>query len=187
DSEQLGPLVPGMAQRMTTTASDGTWAFSNVSPGEYEVTALKPVDGAVTRARPVMRPPADGPAPVLRSGSTAVPAPRPRYSMVQQQLGLVTSDIEGLTLTLRGTGRIRGVVETDNGAALPRGLTLFFEFADNGGRPSRPQPAQVSADGSFVLDGVPAGEQAISVALPNGSEHFVLSATAGGADLTKGI
>lgn len=187
DSEQLGPLVPGMAQRMTTTASDGTWGFSNVSPGDYEVTALKPLDGSVTRARPVMRPPTDGQAPVLRPGSTMVPVPRPRYSMVQEQLSLVTSDIEGLTLTLRGTGRIRGVVETDNGTPLPRGVTLFFEFADKGGRPSRPQPAQVSADGSFVLDGVPAGEQAISVALPNGSEHFVRSATAGGEDLSKGI
>lgn len=187
DSDQLGPLVPGMAQRMTTTASDGTWAFSNVSPGDYEVTAFKPLDGSVTRARPVMRPPSDGQPPVLRPGSTMVPVPRPRYSTVQEQLGFVTSDIEGMTLTLRGTGRIRGVVETDNGAPLLRGLTLFFEFADNNGRPSRPQPAQVLADGSFVLEDVPAGEQAISVALPNGSEHFVLSATAGGEDLTKGI
>ena len=187
DSEHLGPLVPGMGQRMTTTASDGTWAFRNISPGEYEVTALSPVDGSVARARPPMRPPSDGQPPVLRSGSTMTPVPRPRYSIVAEQLGFVTADIEGLTLTLRGTGRIRGVVETDNGAPLPRGLTLFFEFADKSGRPSRPQPAQVSADGSFVLDGVPAGEQAISVALPNGSEHFVLSATAGGEDLTKGI
>jgi len=187
DSEHLGPLVPGMAQRMTTTATDGTWAFSNLSPGDYEVTALRPLDGSATGARPLVRPPSDGQAPVLRSGSTIVPVARPRYSMVQEQLSLVTSDIEGLTLTLRGTGRIRGVVETDNGDPLPRGLTLFFEFADKGGRPSRPQPAQVLADGSFVLDGVPAGEQAISVALPNGSEHFVLSATAGGEDLTKGI
>ena len=186
DSEQLGPLVPGMAQRMTTTASDGTWAFSNVSSGDYEVTALKPLDGSVTRARPLMRPPSDGQPPVLRS-STMLPAPRSPYSLVSEQLGFVTSDIEGITLTLRGTGRLRGVVETDNGAPLPRGLTLFFEFADNSARPSRPQPVQVSADGSFVLDSAPAGEQAISVALPNGSEHFVLSATAGGEDLTKGI
>ena len=189
DSEQLGPLVPGMAQRMTTTASDGTWSFSNVSPGEYEVTALSPLDGAVRGARPMPQaPPPDRTGrPILRSGSTVVPLPRPRYSIVQQQLGLITSDVEGITLTLRGTGRIRGIVETDNGGPLPRGLTLFFEFGDNGGRPSRPQPAQVLPDGSFVLDGVPAGEQPISVALPSGSQYFVVSATAGGEDLTKGL
>jgi hypothetical protein len=186
DSEHLGPLVPGMGQRMTTTASDGSWSFSNVSAGDYEVTALNPIGGPVTGSRPLMRPPTVRTGPRVLGPATS-PMSRPRYSIVQEQLGFVSSDIEGMTLTLRGNGRIRGVVETDNGARLPRGLTLFFEFADTSGRPSRPQPVPVLEDGSFELEGVTAGNPSVSVALPSGSDYFILSATAGGEDLTKGM
>lgn len=88
---------------------------------------------------------------------------------------------------MRGTGRIRGVVEMENGDPLPRDLTLFFEFANIGSRPARPEPVRVASDGSFLVEDVPAGERTIAAALQSGSDFYVLSATTSGKDLGEGV
>jgi hypothetical protein len=188
DLEQTGPLVPGMGQRSTVTASDGSWSFNNVSAGDYEITALDPIGGAAVG--PVVgrrMPPGQGGRPMLGSGGPSPVRARPRYSVTQKQISLVSSDVENLLLTMRGTGRIRGVVEMENGAPLPSDLVLFFEFADIGSRPTRPEPVRVAIDGSFVFDDVQAGDRPMAAALQAGSDVYVASATMGGKDIREGI
>ena len=183
DTEQMGPLVPGMAQRTTVTSSDGTWSFHNLSAGEYEVSALVPIGaGPVTELR---SPPAQNGPPSLGSRGTGPVGPRPRFSIVQEEIKLLSADVEDLVLTMRGTGRLRGTVATETGEPLPQALTLFFEFV-TGNRPGRPEPVRVALDGSFLLDGVPAGNRPIAVALQSGSEYYVSLAMMGGEDLRNG-
>jgi hypothetical protein len=79
DSEQTGPLVPGMGQRTTVTSSDGSWSFRNVTAGDYEVTALNPIGG--TNAGPVVAtrvPPGQGSRPMLGSRGPSPNRARPR-------------------------------------------------------------------------------------------------------------
>lgn len=188
DADMTGPLVPGMGQRTTTTSSDGAWSFSNVMAGDYEVVALNPIGGAPAATGMERRTPSGpGGRPVLGSHTPPdLSRARPRYSIVQENISVVSSDVENLTLTLRGSARLRGVVETDSGEPLPRNLTLFFEFSERG-RPTRPVPVHVSSDGSFVLEDVPAGDRTIAAALPSGSDYFVISAESGGKDIREGI
>ena len=188
DSEQTGPLVPGMGQRTTVTSSDGSWSFSNVSAGDYEVTALNPIGGTSVGPVVAMRmPPGQRGRPMLGSPGPSPNRARPRFAITQEQISLVSSDVENLMLTMRGTGRIRGVVEMENGDPLPRDLTLFFEFSNIGSRPARPEPVRVASDGSFLVEDVPAGERAIAAALQSGSGFYVLSATMSGKDLREGV
>jgi hypothetical protein len=188
DSEQTGPLVPGMGQRSTVTASDGSWSFNNVRAGDYEITALNPIGGAAVGPVVGMRMPAgQGGRPMLGSRGPSPIRARPRYSITQERISLLSSDVENLLLTMRGTGRIRGVVEMENGAPLPTDLVLFFEFADIGSRPARPEPVRVAIDGSFVFDDVQAGDRLVAAALQSGSDVYVASATRGGKDIREGI
>jgi len=175
DSDLTGPLMPGASQRMTTTTTDGRWSFSNVNPGDYEVTALSRFEQQDERR------PAGGPPMLSRTEAM----PRRIYPIAQEQLSVVSNDVEELTLTVRGTGSIRGVVETDGGEPLPNNLVLFFEFATDGSRPNRPEPVRVSPDGSFELQNVPAGDRRLMVGLIEGSGFYVVSTTAGEKNLTE--
>lgn len=182
--ELTGPLVPGMGDRRTETSGEGKWFFTNLSPGEYEVTALSPTGSTPTRIGPVVGQPGPRMARPPMPGRMD-PGPRPRYLMAQQQLSLVSADVNDLTLVITGAGRVRGVVETESGEAPPSNLTLFFEILSDGSRPTRPEPVRVLPDGSFVLENVAAGDRRMMAGLPNGSSHYVVSTTAGGKDLSE--
>jgi Carboxypeptidase regulatory-like domain len=184
NAELTGPLMPGMGDRRTESSSDGKWSFSNVDPGDYEVTALTPTGPTPTRIGPVVGQP--GPRmsrPSILSRTD--PGPRPRYLIAQQQISLVNADLDDLTLVIGGVGRIRGVVETENGEALPNNLTLFFEFLTEGPRPGRPEPVRVLPDGSFVLENVSSGNRQMMAGLPSGSPFYVVSTTSGEKELSE--
>ncbi|HEX6731091.1 MAG TPA: hypothetical protein VF074_13800, partial [Pyrinomonadaceae bacterium] len=82
-------------------------------------------------------------------------------------------------------GKVRGIVETESGEALPKDLTLFFEFLGDSSRPASPEPVLVLPDGSFLLENVAAGDRRMMAGLPNESGHYVVSTTAGGNDLSE--
>ena len=183
DAELTGPLMPGNSERRTETTSDGKWSFSNLSPGDYEVTALAPaVPGQPTMGQ-VARPPSPrmGPPAMVRMN----PGPRPRYLISQRQLTLVSNNVENLTLTIGGAGRIRGIVEVENNQPVPGNLTLFFEFFNEGMRPGRPEPVRVQADGSFVLDHVPSGDRRMLAGLPQDSPFYVASISLNDKELSE--
>ena len=183
ETEALGPLVPGMGQRMATTTADGKWSFGNVSPGEYEVTALSSVGSLPTDMNPRMRQPV-GPRGVPPRLGPVDPGPRPQYVITQRLINVFNVDVEDLTLSLSGAGRVRGQVETDNGQPLPNNLTLFFEVLNDGTRPGRPEPVRVDPDGSFVVENVPAGNRNMVAGVVHGSGFYVASTSFGEQDLS---
>jgi hypothetical protein len=103
--------------------------------------------------------------------------------MVMEDVNLSANDVEGLVLSIKGSGSIRGFVESESGEPLPEGLSLYFEFVRSGAPPDRPVPVRVAADGTFLLSDVQAGESFVAVALPSGANQFIASAEINGADL----
>ena len=171
ESELGGSLVPGMSQRTTRTDAEGHWSFSNVAEGSYVVTAL---------------------APLVRSGAAgddsidreeAYRRSRQRFLVVQQDVIVAGGSLTDLLLSITGSGSIAGVVELDNGQALPPGLVIFLELVRTGGRPGPPLPVRVQPDGSFSFSEVQGGDVYLSAALPQESNFFVKSVTSNGNDL----
>ncbi len=174
DSEAGGSLIPGMSQRTSHSDEEGNWSFVNVMEGSYVVTALAPIP------RPV-RPTADRPI----DREQAYRESRQRFLVKQQELVVSGSDTKGLALDISGPGTIRGIVETDNGAALPSDLVIFLELVTESNRPGPPLPVRVNADGSFSFSDIQAGDVYLSAAMPPGSNYFIESITAGGANLRR--
>lgn len=185
EADITGPLVPSMMQRTAESDAAGKWSFTNVEEGEYQVVALDQVGGGrqpgMMSPRAMQRGVPGGPPQMSRVD----PGPRPRFMMAQQEVNLVGVKVENLVLSINGPGAIRGLVETEDGSALPNNLPLFFEFSNPGQRPGRPVPVRVAADGSFLLTDIQAGDTFIIAALPNGARHFIAAAEIDGSDLSS--
>lgn len=184
ESELVGALFPGMGQRNTLTAPDGSWSFTNVMEGAYMVTALAP------NSRPDSRPTrVPGEAPDLRSvdpmdREQAFRESRQRFLVTQSDVTVASADVPGLLMAISGPGSIVGRVETDKGT-LPSNLVIFLELISKGRRPGPPLPVRVKPDGSFSMSGIQGGEIYLSAALPPDSNYFVKSVTANGEDLDR--
>lgn len=180
DSELEGALVMGMAQRRTTTDSEGRWSFSNVMEGQYVVAALAP-NSPTGRTF-------NGP-PSLRNGEPAdreqaFRESRQRFLVAQEEVLVAGADISGFVMSISGPGSITGRIEAENGA-LPSNLVVFLELIEKGARPGPPLPVRVKPDGTFNVGGIQGGEVYLSVAMPPDSNYFVRSLTANGDDLRR--
>ncbi len=173
ESESGGALVPGMGQRSTRTDAEGHWSFSNVAEGSYVVMALAPL----TRSTHPEEEPGDREEAYRRS--------RQRFLVAQQDVIVAGGNLNELLLSISGSGSITGVVELDNGQALPQGLVVFLELVREGGLPGLPLPVRVQPDGSFNFSDVQGGEFYLSAAMPQGSTFFVKTVTANEKDLRR--
>ena len=172
NSEMSSPLMPGLAQRTTHTDAQGNWSFLTVTEGDYVITALAPL----IRPRP---------APGELDRERAFRESRQRFLVKQQDIMVSGADLKGVSLAISGPGSIRGTVEMDDGAALPRDLVIFLELVTENNRPSPPLPVKVGADGSFRFSDIQAGDVFISAAFQSDSNYVVESVMAGANNLRQ--
>jgi uncharacterized protein (DUF2141 family) len=192
------PLVPGLAEQAARVLADGTFAFSNVAPGQYTVSAR----AMLRESDPTQ---ANAPAANGRGGRAFGQGPGGRGGP-----GIVTSvlwasadinvngqSITGIALTLASGLTVSGHVEF-HGTTLPVPTDLTRVRVNITAQDAQTQqdfggslpPATVDANGTFTIPGVPPGHYVLrgnAAAGVNGARGGATSATVGNWTLKSSI
>ncbi len=133
--------------RSGNVAADGTFEFSNLAPGTYDInTILSTGEPARMTPSPVPgRPPL--PVPVQ-------PNRDPDRLVDHAQVTIVNEDVDEVVIVPDAV-EVSGTVETADGAPLPDGL--FLAIRGPGLSTNQPHPVELGEDGRFVITHVPEG------------------------------
>ncbi|HEX6045584.1 MAG TPA: hypothetical protein VFZ22_13920, partial [Pyrinomonadaceae bacterium] len=151
---------------------NGEWILIDLPPGTYVVTALAQLpepDNALEKKQNDVQPP-----PIEDER---------RFVSRQVELTLDQEDLRNVTIELSEGGRILGTVALNDSSPAPK-VTISVrekradEFILN-------MPAGSQPDGTFIIDGVPAGEVLIDVDVPRYGEFYLESITFGSQDLMR--
>jgi hypothetical protein len=154
--------------------STGAFEATNLIPGNYRVDAILPPNQNV-------------PAQLGFATAGAV-----SQQSAFQLLELKEADIEGLVLTVPGTGRVTGKVVVADGKPMPvaeRGLPIPFQLMLRGLGPLQPAPTVTSvsvSDGTFEVGSSLEGKYRFSLG-PLRDNYYVSDALLDGVRITNGI
>ncbi len=157
-----------------STDEQGRFTLNEIPDGVYTLTVESTYSGPEVRTE----------VDEEGSPSTAPNESRRKLIRKQQDVTVNGNDVADLTITLIEGAILNGTVMVDGGKPLPP-LT-YVTMADASGAVVSDVPVEVQQDGSFTIDGLPAGAVYPNVSVRATSEnYYVKSMTAGGADLMR--
>lgn len=165
------PVVPGLSEQNARVLANGTFAFSNVAPGEYTVSArgmIREVDPTQTN-QPIALGRGRGGGPLGRGGIVSA------VLWASADVNVNGENVTGINLTLTPGMAVSGHVEF-HGASLPQPADLSRMRVTLTARDQQTQQgifgtpaAPVDDSGNFTLPGVPPGHYMLRANPPNGS------------------
>ncbi|HEY6357389.1 MAG TPA: hypothetical protein VIX35_04045, partial [Vicinamibacterales bacterium] len=176
------PMVPGLSDQAARVLADGTFAFSNVAPGQYTIAAratIREVDP--TQATPTNPQNGRGRGAFGGAGGRGGPGVISSILWASADVTVNGQNITGLALTLASGMSVSGGLEFHGTTLSPPSdltrvrVTLSSQDTQTqqgfgGGTGS----ATVDASGNFTILGVPPGRYMLRASVPVGA------ATAGG-------
>ena len=198
------PLVPGLAEQAARVLADGTFAFSNVAPGQYTVSAramLRESDPTQANA-PANAQAANGRGGGGRAfgqgaGGRGGPGIVTSVLWASADITVNGQSITGVALTLSSGMTVSGRVEF-HGTTLTAPSDLTRVRVNISAQDSQTQqdfggslpPATVDASGNFTIPGVPPGHDVLrgnAAAGVNGARGGATSATVGSWTLKSAV
>ena len=170
-------MLISMALPPLTEVNDkGEWHFEELPPGTYIVTAY----ASLAKKKPVTKTEPDiDPEPGERDDVFA----EARYAQKQIELTVDQEDQHGVTIEMTEGARILGSVAMVDGSAPPR-LPISVEV-DHRKEFLMSLPRLSKPDGTFLVEGVSAGDVRLDVELFGPRDLYLSSITLGGQDLMR--
>jgi hypothetical protein len=167
----------------------GQFRLYGLTPGEYVVSAsARPMFGPAVMNRAEPETPEEGFAPTFYPGTTNPAEAQPLPVGMGQELNVQ------IQLIVSRLSRITGVIVDSQGRPANQGTPVMFRPAAGIGGGVGGRPAMVSADGSFSITGVPAGDYVLEIRPRPGpreapgavtsNEFAFVPISVGGSDIT---
>lgn len=170
DRDEALSNIYAWGERSASTDAEGRWTFDEVTDGGYTITvtpeSIEEYNSMRGRAAP-------GRAPQ-------------RFVSKRQDVTLAGVDVTGLTIEVSGGGRISGKVVVEGGKPLPPNIIVYPETAGAEKKMVMTEPRTVAPDGSFTLDGIPAGGFYLWASAHPESKFYTKSVIADGIDILRG-
>jgi hypothetical protein len=180
-TETLSFMMGGSNQNYNAT--DGTFEMRNVPSGTYTLNVELPNLAPGPRVDINAMSPSDRAAYV--EAMAAQQQARPRAAV---NISVSNSDVDGVAVSVAATGSISGRFRTDplnaSSAVQVNFLRLQLNDAEGGAAAlsDSPAPASIHPDGTFVINGIPAGEYRLAIAgIPSG--FYLKAARLGQSDV----
>ena len=178
DDEAMFAYLPVFMMSMpaaTKINENGEWRFADLPPGTYLVTAFAQL--RERRASQEKSNEKDAPA--------APPSTEPDRAFVSRQVEVTVDqeDVEKITIELSEGGRLLGVVVgEDSPPAAPVVISVNRKGVDSF---MLNMPQSSKPDGTFMVEGVPAGEVLLDVDVNPRGDQYLKSITTGSQDLMR--
>jgi hypothetical protein len=169
--QQDVPSVPGMNTTMSRIAADGTFAFQNVTPGQYTLMVRAPVRQADANAPPDAQAGGlgaggrGGRGGFAAAGGRGGPGPITQVLWALADVSIDGRDVSDIALNLQPGMTISGRVGFDAATAQPptdlTRVRVSLQPAGQSFEIGPPLSAQVEATGSFTVTGVAPGKYSL--------------------------
>jgi hypothetical protein len=164
-------MIPDMQRVFSSQVNshDGTFEFRNLSPGPYDLQAMRGPLLRVTSGRGTMACRCLG----LEIENTG--------GMARAKISIAGSDVDGVVLSLAAPAEISGTVKMEGDGPLAK--TPAIALLESSGVTLNGPTEQIKDGGAFVIKGLAPSQFLLNVtSLPDG--FYVKSAHFGGADVT---
>ena len=176
DDGSLFGMLPYLLMSMPATEEvneKGEWTFKDVPPGTYIATAFAQLPQLRGSDEKKERDPSQ-PPPIDQE---------PRFVSRQIELTVDHEDLKNVTIELSDGGRILGVVVGEDSTPLSSVMVSVNQKGVDSFMLDVPRASE--HDGTFMIDGVPAGEVLIDAVAPRGSGFYLKSIALGSQDLMR--
>lgn len=160
--------VSDLEDPVTNSDERGRFTFDEVQDGVYAITIAPPRWYSRSDDFPTA-------SQIANAGQ--------RFVGQTREVTLAGADLGELVIEVSSGIRISGTVAVDGAKPLPRGVVVF---ATTETIQAQSPSIRVSADGTFSLDGVPAGVTFLRTSVPPENHYYTKSVTVGKTELLRG-
>jgi len=159
---------------VTEADQHGEWRFIDLPPGTYELTAI------ASPPRKDKPPKTDGRETEDEASSGRVDPKRLVFSKIE--VTITDEDRKNITIELSEASTILGTVEFEGSE--PQVVAIMLDQR-GGNEILMSFPRGSNPDGTFMIEGVPAGEVILDVDVPRSRDFYLKSITMGSQDLLR--
>ena len=163
------PFESQLEEPVTNTDSQGQFIFDEVQDGSYTITVTPPRSHLRYTEVPAAPKSADSDK---------------KFVGKSLEVNVVGGDLANLNVEVSSGSRISGIVVVDGGKPMPPSVFVYSQGAE--GSSFQPTSIRAQPDGSFTIEGLPAGLIYLRTSVPPDNKYYTKSVNVGKTDLLRG-